>query len=622
MFEARTANDVTRACERIVEDHASRARVFSAFADRFGRDRVALYVMKKMSPSIRSVVAMIDAVRWHIRVTRATPASCLFLFSHAFAGILCEDARTQGVQAQSYPHPGRWPRRLGRVMRRLLWPVLSMRGLLFRPSSLDREPSIGALFNGKGIGLDPRFRTDLFWLIPPSIRRDRVVICFDRTDVPVTSDMVDRLNEAGIRAVAFRPEARRDPRIPLFRPGWRSLRTCLKWNAKIAWTLMSAWIRLREEPAIFADLMILFVRNYAWWIDFFEWSGIRIHIQNNEFSDEAVPLQAAIRELGGIGVGFQFSQLHVSKLPLAVCRDVYFAFGPAFREPLCQSHSAIGAIVYCGYITDLSFAAVQSGAKLLRSRLRAAGAEFILCFFDENTAAAGIAYASHRRTADLYRRMIETVLADPSLGLIIKPKHPRSLFIRMPEIKPLVEKAVATGRCVLIEEGARLTDVLPTEAAQAGDAAVALLRGGTVALESFLSGVPTVFLDIDGLVTRPEYRWPHQVVYSSWEELRAALSAHRTSPGGSRFGDLSEGIEKKDPFRDGGASGRMAQYLQWLLESLDNDSAPDSAVASASQLYRRQWGQDRIGEGVENREGTDSNRRQDRRSRRPVLDRC
>ena len=163
-------------------------------------------------------------------------------------------------------------------------------------------------------------------------------------------------------------------------------------------------------------------------------------------------------------------------------------------------------------------------------------------------------------------------------------------------IKDLIEQAKATGRCIFIDGEELLTKELPTEIAQASDLCIGNLFSGTVLLESFLSGIPSVFLDLAGLYYEEVYKWGKgKVVFNDLDELFSAIENYRSDvQKRNGFGDLSRWIENRDPFKDGNASLRMGQYIDWLLKAFGQGDDRDTAVSYADKNYRELWGDDKI----------------------------
>ena len=116
------------------------------------------------------------------------------------------------------------------------------------------------------------------------------------------------------------------------------------------------------------------------------------------------------------------------------CADVFFSFGPAYKGVFARNGSVFGNLVYCGYITDYCFKEVREDALKLRERLLDRGAKFILFFFDENSSNKITSVITHEKTTNTYKYFLEQVLKDESLGLILKPGYPTSIYERIAPI--------------------------------------------------------------------------------------------------------------------------------------------------------------------------------------------
>ena len=233
---------------------------------------------------------------------------------------------------------------------------------------------------------------------------------------------------------------------------------------------------------------------------------------------------------------------------------------------------------------------------MIRKQLLDKGVKFILCYFDENSMDDRMAGITHERSARIYKYLIEKMLDDETLGLIFKPVFPKTLYQRVSSINNLFEKAKASGRCIFMDRGSYVTEQYPTEAAQAADLCVGLLLSGTVALEAYLSGTPTVFLDLEKLYSNPVYQWGKgKVVFDSLDDLFSAINKYRENPESiPDFGYLSLWAKDKDPFKDGNASLRIGQYINWLLEMFNEGKTREDAIGYANQKYADAWGEENV----------------------------
>ena len=277
----------------------------------------------------------------------------------------------------------------------------------------------------------------------------------------------------------------------------------------------------------------------------------------------------------------------------SACADIMFIFSPSYLWVWEKNRSLIRTHVSCGYIPDYAFRKVREDALSLRRQIFANGAKFIICFFDENSSDDRRCPIPSKRSEKIYRYFIEKVLQDKTLGLVCKPKKPKSLFARVSGIGDLLVRAKESGRCVFLDKGTKVSsEKHPAEAAQAADVCIGLLLGGTVALESYLSGVPTVFLDLEKLYHHPIYQWGRgKVVFDDIDSLYSAIEQFRKDKSAILdFGNLSRWADDKDAFKDGKASLRMGEYISRLFSSLREGKGRDNSIRYANRQTAKQWG--------------------------------
>lgn len=455
------------------------------------------------------------------------------------------------------------------------------------------RPTIASWYTARSVTFDSSRRSDLFWTLDAPVSRDSLFVYFDRPSLPVTAADADVLAEQGVEPLAMTSSASLADGVRVHGSGAGFAKLKSQFRRRI----VSAWFRslLEGRPAnvfISANLYY-FATQYAYWYDFFEANGVKVSVSPYDFTRPYAAKNLAMEHLGGVSVSYQWSNLDFASIEMSTCSDAMFTFGPAYRWVYEANRSQIGRLISCGYITDHSFAATRERSAEMRARLKAAGAEFVLAYFDENSSDDRMQVISNERAASIYRDLLGHVLRDTAFGLILKPGYPRTLRDRLGEdVWDLLDRAVATGRCVLMDEGSYVTERYPAEAAQAADAAVGLLLSGTVALESHLAGTPTVFLDLESLNDRNVYRGGEgTVVFRSTERLLAALDSYRADKASvPAFGDLSDWAAGRDEFRDGRAAERLGGYVTTLHNAFVGGATRDQALAVADSAYAAAWG--------------------------------
>jgi len=222
-----------------------------------------------------------------------------------------------------------------------------------------------------------------------------------------------------------------------------------------------------------------------------------------------------------------------------------------------------------------------------------------MAFFDENSHDDARWFAGHEFMRDNYRFLLEKVLSEPWLGLVFKPKAPKTLRRRLGTVSQLLKKAEETGRCFVFEEGTLHGSYPPAIAALASDVAIhGHLCAATAGVEAALAGVPTLLMDREGWPQSKLYQLGKgKVVFNKWDDLWESCIEHwKFGPRKSDFGNWSGMLNKIDPFRDGRAAERIGTYLMWLLDGFKAGLPRETVLADAADRYCQIWGRDKVSE--------------------------
>lgn len=336
-------------------------------------------------------------------------------------------------------------------------------------------------------------------------------------------------------------------------------------------------------------------RNH--WTSLFATQDIKVFVGYNKSDPAYCAAADALQSLGGITVNYHRSFETFGGPEASGSADVMFNFSQTTVDSEIECGSTTPYHVITGFLGDHRFPMFRDEALKIRESLRAKGAEHVFSYFDENSTEDGRWRISNRDTQENYEFLLEKVLSVPSFGLVIKPKVPNSLRQRLGCVATLLEQAEATGRCFVFEAGGIQSWHPPSAAAMASDIAVhGHLFAGSAGLEAALTGTPTLLVDREGVPQNPLYKLGEgQVVFRDWESLWEAYSSHWTNYNGTgKLGDWSHMINDLDPFRDGHASERMGDYVQWLLEGLRAGQDRESVLADAAGRYGDQWGHDKV----------------------------
>ena len=306
----------------------------------------------------------------------------------------------------------------------------------------------------------------------------------------------------------------------------------------------------------------------------------------------------AIEEIGGISAIEQIGFDGVTFFQCIVHADIEFGFSIWGSEIEKKLGSQVPYYVVTGFPGDHYFSGLKKEAVILRKKLKLNGAKKIVAVFDENSADDDRFDFGHEIQIENYQYLLEEVLKTSWLGVIFKPKKPSTLRKRIDPIVTLLEEALATGRCHIYEETSLNQSNIPaTLAALSSDISIhAHLMSGTVGIESFLAGTPTLLIDREGLNKSKLYELERgKVIFRNWPETIDALYEHFQSQKGiPNFGDWSTIINELDSFRDGLSENRKGTYLKYLMDGFNNGLDRKIILADAAEKYANKWGHDKI----------------------------
>lgn len=483
------------------------------------------------------------------------------------------------------------------ALRRLL-----ARDLLFLKEGLPRLLAGGGRQSGAAIGpnlavqyyghfnLDrPERYSDFFFWQQSAFPANRLVALFGIPQDPLDGGRMAALARHGLRGLATRHGAARDGAPVLAVPA-------LLPNLVAAGRVTVDALRPLEAGWLDAERTV-FRAQKRYWKRLFSAQDVKVFVTWFKYNADHCVIGEALRELGGALALYQRSYEGDPTAKTLLDTDIYFGFSRAGAEVEARAGSRIGHFVTTGYIGDHRFPLVRAEAERVRDALRRHGAEYIVAYFDEGS------YPDRRwgvdtgRLREHYGFLLEALLREPGAGLVLKPKVPSTLRKRLGPVSDLLERALATGRCHLYDEGVLQGAVVPAQAALSADLAVhGSLSSGTAGCEAALAGVPTVLLDDDGWKSSPLCRLgAGRVVFRDWEALWHTWKESRAHSGAvPGFADWSPILDELDPFRDGRAAERMGTYLKWLIEAYAAGLPREAALADAAQRYRAAWGEDKV----------------------------
>jgi hypothetical protein len=309
--------------------------------------------------------------------------------------------------------------------------------------------------------------------------------------------------------------------------------------------------------------------------------NVRVFVSSNPHLLDVDAVQVVAEPFGIKTVMYQYSNLAFTSPRNMTTADIMATFSPRFHQTWRADGIEPRAFVDIGYVYDSAFDRVRARAAGWRQQLVAAGARFIVCYFDENvqTTKYGLTSPADNR-ADLHA-LAQWLVEDPTAGVIVKSQFGRNTPGQLHEGDDTLARARSTGRYLELTHGTHRNVIFPAEAALASDLAIGHLIGATAALEAALTGTPCVLLSPHAVRTANDDLYRRAaIIFRSVENVLDAVGRKRAMETGLRaLGDWSASLAEFDPFRDGHAADRLRGVIEHLVRSGGASSARSSDAA-------------------------------------------
>ncbi len=602
------SKDYIDVCNKIRKEILLAYRPIKTLASAIGNEeKVSLYILKRIMPDIRKLLIYVNVISWQVdsgTISRSAKVD-FAVRNNLFLKVLSGYAAHRGID----------------IRRRFFGFKKTLKGFssVFLSSvalplkyflqyiitkenansvkNIKPDRNLSVFYSGREVTFDLKKRCDFFWLLKSDELHRKTLIYSVYPEFPVNEEEINELERHGIKFVPFLGGITDSPKAPIWRPTFAYFKILFGLNLK---TYISICKDLLRGNFTFIELggdIFNFNRWYALWFDFFKSLDLKVNFNPPDYDPMTIIVNLAVENAGGISLSYQIADFETPDLDYCSCTNVFFSFGPYYKEKLKESEAFTDNFIFCGYLTDYVFKELKESSTAIRRALSDKGAEFVIAYFDENSSDNDLALIKNKAAASIYRALLERVIEDKKLGLICKPKKPRTLRKRLPETLNLMNEAIETGRCIFIDEGDYISSVYPAEAAKASDIAIGIFRGGTTALESFLAGTPTIYLDLEKIYSDKFYgSAKRELIFDDLETLFKIIDNFRKDQNSrNHMRELfEETIRGKDPFRDGMASERMSVYIRHLLESLEKGLNREEAIEYANRLYRERWGSDKV----------------------------
>lgn len=342
-----------------------------------------------------------------------------------------------------------------------------------------------------------------------------------------------------------------------------------------------------------------FNNQFNYWKSLFLKHNTKVFFSWYKFNKDHIAVSEAIRDVGGISILWQIALNSIQDKLCMTDADILFSYSSHCAAIDTKIGSKFKYNLLSGYPGDYAFNLTNDFSSKLKATLIKNGAKLIVCVLDENSLDDDRWHTGHELQRENYSFMLEEVLRNPSLGVIFKPKKSINLRRRLGNsISNLIDKAKKTGRCFVFEETIGHTVLAtPVIAAQAADLCIhGHLCAGTAAVETALSGVPTILVDRESSSVSILKKLPEgKIIFRKWPEVIQALKYNNIE----EFKKINlygweEILNKLDPFRDGLGAQRIGNFTESIFEEFNKGNHRDKAMELATEKYADTWGEDKV----------------------------
>ena len=306
------------------------------------------------------------------------------------------------------------------------------------------------------------------------------------------------------------------------------------------------------------------------YLNLFKKNKIKVFLSSfiaQPFTSSAI---SAIHDLKGCAFGFTMSYpLHDYSSHLNIdAFDYFFSYDDINYKK--SKNSNLKKLIPIGYIIDYKFSGKKYESKQLRENLLKTGAKYILGFFDQGYDDNSIFSIGYLPSRSGYKFLLEKVISNKNFALVIKPKKPKLLKLKLAEDYDLLIKAKETGRCIVFdahhESHVKNFDDIPSKIAMASDLTIHdTLIAGTAGLESALVNCKSVYFDYYDSSENKFEKKGLNIVFRDWNVLWAEILKDKESRD-KRLGNWGNIIEKFDTFRDGQTNIRIMKFIEKMID--------------------------------------------------------
>jgi len=293
------------------------------------------------------------------------------------------------------------------------------------------------------------------------------------------------------------------------------------------------------------------------------WLNSTVFLVRETYFSFADAIQLVAPDLNVTTLACQYSNMGCISPLMMSTADKLLIFSDMYKSIYQSDGIAPKEFVLTGYLCDYVAGLVVEKARQHREALNRAGAQFVVCYFDESVQHDRWGLVSKCDHLGELHTLANSVLTDPAFGVVVKSQFIRNSPSRLYPEDDLIQAAKASGRYLELIEGVHRNDIYPTEAALVADLCISNKFGATAALEAAIAGVRTVILNAYGTKTLWDSIYAKaDIEYESIDALMVTIGRYRAGNAAQQaLGDWAPILQYFDPYRDGKAAERLRQEI-------------------------------------------------------------
>lgn len=445
----------------------------------------------------------------------------------------------------------------------------------------DALPSLLVL-QEDDLSLDRSYRTQPHWLFAEDRKLPFKTLVFQTNSLERLPVDYEALKEQGIIPVS------RKQQYLLSRKLWFSHHIQKRLYVDfLKCILASVFGSSVEIGAVFEVARLLYIANGL--TTFCERNRVKAFMTCENYLLQADAISLIAPDLNITTLSYQYANAgrKICRMSMLTNADMMITFAPLYHKRYRHKSIRPKEFVDVGYVYDTSFKYLRERACVHRSLLEKAGAQFVICYFDENVQDSKYGLVSVEDHCAEIKALLKLVNSDPTIGLVIKAQFQWNTPQQFDEIANLREEALATGRYLELIYGKHRNIVFPAEAALVSDIILGHAIGATAPLEAALVGVRSILLNPYGVRSDNDTLYKQaDIVYPSMGTALEAISGFREgSLEHKDLGDWTSIINQFDSFRDGCSGYRLRSLLEKVVMHGNVSAGSSDYPISASPSF-------------------------------------